>query len=901
MEHNNAPSGDINVSRKRVAEIMQGLPEDLQSLPRDEFGRVFRELRDYIHELETERTELQSITPQKSLRKIIQAKQEWEVTADSLTELICLVDLQGRVIRANRTVETWKLGRVLEVKGQDLHKLFHPTCSHPHCQLANFLADAWQELKDGDSLACELQDRILGRYLNIHVRPISSHPDNHHSESYAVVIVHDITGRKRLDSQLNAAYQALEAAHQRAEEKAREADMANNAKSAFLAAMSHDIRTPMNGILGMIELLFVTELDAEQRQYIKTIRNSSYALLKLVNNILDLSKIEARQLKLEQTIFDPQEFVITLAETLAVHAHYKGIELLWEIEPDVPSGLIGDSLRLEQVMTNLVGNAIKFTHKGEIVIHIEQSSTSQYHVEKNEVELHFSVRDTGVGIAKDRQESVFEAFEQEKMSTTRDYGGTGLGLTITKNLVELMHGHIWVESEVDRGSIFHFTAWFGLVTDTDIRRSLSHAPDARLKDTSVLIIDDNFTNRKILHKLLESWGMGVTEAESGIEGLAAIQRAKDLGTPFQFLLLDSHMPEMTGFDVITRFHDDLLTKQTVLMITSDMLSKEKERLRMLEVAGYLVKPIHPVMLFNVIISRLHDSSTDIPGSGQSLQENFEPISVPQETASEQHAASPVASTLHILVAEDNDVSQMVVEKWLTKRGWQVTSVKNGLEVLEAVEHGHFDLILMDIQMPKMNGIITTQKIRKREQHTREHLPIVAFTAHAMDGDNERFVEAGMDGYLPKPIRSKELYATIEQYVSKHPQNHPLTGSSPPASQESIFDFEDLLLQFDNEVTFVEELVTAYLEQSTPEILGRIRQAIQENDPELLEKAAHRLKGASGVVGAAQVYATASILEQMGSDRKLEGTREMLRSLEQQAAELEKYIKKNIDEYFAQSS
>ena len=822
---------------------------------------------------------------------IKRAKQEWEATADSLAELICLVDRQGHIIRANRTVETWNLGTVRDVKGENLHDLFHPNCPAASCFLENFLYQAWGELPLGNSSMCEFRDRVLGRYIRVQVRQIASMPINKEdlAESFAVIVVYDITERKQLEAQLQEANRALEEAHHRAEKKAKEADQANKAKSTFLAAMSHDIRTPMSSVIGILELLLETELTQEQREYLNIIQSSSQSLLQLLNDILDFSRIEAGQLHLEYATFDLEASMITIVNTMASRAHSKGIEFFWEIDPNVPYHLIGDSLRLQEVVTNLIGNAIKFTDHGEVVLHVVRNTDISNKTHSEEVELHFSIRDTGIGISEEQQQEIFEAFTQADSSIARKFGGTGLGLAIARNLVELMHGTLWVESDTEQGSTFHFTCRFGVQTDLNIQKP--HIPSkVSLPEVSALIVEDNRTHRKILRSLLQAWGVHVTEAVNGTEGLQIIQEAREQGRYYEFLLLDSHMPDMAGLDMLQTLQEESLIKRMILMFPNDSTYRE-ERASYQEFgpSAYLTKPINPSLLLNTIVSLLQNFS-ERRGVSEA------PPQVSGELSSDDIALASLPK-LHVLVAEDNEVNQMIVEKWLQRRDWEVTTVNNGEEVLEAIELQAFDLILMDIQMPKIDGISATKMIRERERHTGKHIPIIALTAHAIGGDKERFIHSGMDAYVAKSLSSSQLYSIIEGCVLGRSSESFLEPVFPnPFSGEILLDFEELLFNFDHDTGFVEELLTTYLERSAPELFMSLRLAVQNKDLELLEETAHRLKGAAGIIGATQVYIAAETLEEIGRQEKETDAHQALQNLEQHMQALEQYIKEHRTRY-----
>jgi signal transduction histidine kinase/DNA-binding response OmpR family regulator len=649
-------------------------------------------------------------------------------------------------------------------------------------------------------------------------------------------ISHDITERKLAEQELARKAEELARTNEALERLAKAAEAASRAKGEFLANMSHEIRTPLNGVIGMTELALETELTREQREYLETVRFSAESLLAIINDILDYSKIEAGKVELEAVDFDLRECLETTLKTLALRADEKGIELLCDVKPDVPEVFRGDPNRLRQIMVNLVGNAIKFTHVGEVALKVETSESRH-----GRYLLHFIVTDTGVGIPKDKLESVFESFSQADTSTTRQYGGTGLGLTICRRLVGLMDGRIWVESELGKGSAFHLTVELERGQEVSASGFPGQTQHGVLKGTSVLVVDDNRTNRRILEGLLTNWGMKPALASDGESALAALQAARDDGHPFQLILADMHMPKMDGFSLIERVGRDANSKTpAIMMLTSGGHRNDAARCEELGVAAYLLKPVRRV--------ELREAIERVLGA---VTENRQEALITAQTLERRDASC----ALNILLAEDNDVNQKLATRLLEKRGHQVTVAANGLQALNALDQAGYDLVLMDVQMPEMDGIEATAALRAREHGTGARQPVIAMTALVMRGDRERCLAAGMDGYLTKPIRPRALDEVLDQYVAQkretgnaheqagavHEQTaKTLSHTSRTLKQESI-DGHELLERVGGDREFLTELVSLFREDG-PKQLDKIRTALEKNDPEDVLRSAHSLRG-----------------------------------------------------------
>ncbi len=608
------------------------------------------------------------------------------------------------------------------------------------------------------------------------------------------------------------------------------AEVASRAKGDFLASMSHEIRTPLNAIVGTADLLSETDLSSDQREYVQILCRGGDTLLSLINDIVDLSKVEGGHLELERSEFDLRELAERTTELLAIRAHEKGLELVCQVSPDVPSRLVGDPSRLGQIFDNLIGNAIKFTERGEVVVRVTNDPESD-----GPGGVRVSVCDTGIGIPAETRELIFQSFAQGDASTTRRYGGTGLGLTISKRLVELMGGRIWVESTVGQGSTFHFTARFGILEQPGPPPA-GRRPDFR--GLRALVVDDNATNRLILRETLAAWGVAVTEAESGERGLAELQRASGDGAPYQLLLLDARMPGMDGFQVAQAIQNAPgLAGLTVMMLTSEGRTRDSLRCRELGLAAYLVKPIKQTALFTAISSAL----------GLTRAAAEPPANVP--------VAAPVASLRgrHILLVEDSADNRILALSYLRGTQCQVDVAENGQIAVEKFIAGHYDLVLMDVEMPVMDGYTATRAIRQWEStHGREPTPIVALTAYSRPEDGQRCREAGCTTHLGKPVRKAQLVQTIMA----------LSAGSGPPGDVGRRPSDRILVRVDPELATA---LPEFLERRRQDVTA-LREALERGDFETIRVVGHRMRGSGAGYGFEAITRIGELLERAGRNR-----------------------------------
>jgi PAS domain S-box-containing protein len=788
---------------------------DAQGRPRHQAGVVVD-----IHDLKSAEDALR------------ESEERFRGTFENAAVGIAHKDLTGRFLRVNP-----KLCDVVGYTREELLTRTWRDITDP-ADLAASL-EWYARLMSGESPSFSLEKRYLCKdRSSVWVEvSVSLQRDEAGSPSYAIAMIQDISQRKRLERELRQAKETAEAA--------------NRAKDEFLANVSHEIRTPMNAILGMTELTLDTPLAEDQRQYLKTVKSAADSLLGMINDLLDFSKIEAGRLELDPGDFSLRAALADTLRTLAMRAHKRGLELISHVQPDVPDALVGDAARLRQVLLNLVGNAIKFTEEGEVVLRVEPEGEP---AAEGEVGVRYAVSDTGIGIPPEKQEAIFRAFEQEDTSTTRKYGGTGLGLTIAARLVSLMGGTISVESRPGRGSTFTFTARFGRQEHPP--EPAPARPPATLEGVHVLVVDDNATNRRILEEWLRGWQMDPVAAGDGLAALDVLWGAVAAGRPFDLVLLDARLPDTDGLSLAAKIRKrPELADARIILLTSGDRPGDPARARELRLDAHLLKPVQPDELLEEIGRVMSRARDEAPPA--------------RETAP---ATAPTATPLHILVAEDNDFKAMLLEQLLVRRGHRVRLANNGREALALTEAGAFDLMLLDVQMPELDGFQVVGAVRERERARGGRLPIIALTARSRKVDRERCLAAGMDDYLPKPIHAGDLWAAIGRIAT----------ARPPA-ERGLIDSRVLLAACGEDAVILEKLCGA-LRAGLPDQVAAVEEALNAGDAPRLRAAAHRICGMmaafSKVAGG-----VASEIEDHAADGRLEPARSLVERLAAMAREL----------------
>lgn len=753
---------------------------------------------------------------------------------ESAQDAILMIDQDGNITFWNPASEVILGYRRNEVLGKNLHDLIAPVRYHEAHRTAFIeFARTGRGAAVGKTLelAAICKDgREIAVSLSLSAVQIAGC-------WHAVGLMRDITEKKAAEQRLIQTNLELEEATARANELAVQAESANIAKSQFLANMSHEIRTPMNAVIGMTDLLLEMDLPVVHREYVSIIGKSADALMSVINDILDYSKIEANRLDIETIPFDLRSVLENVSDLVALRAHEKGLEFVSFLPSSVPTMLEGDPGRLGQILTNLSNNAIKFTPKGEVAVRVDVVE------EKDDwVVLTFEIVDTGIGLSPDVQSKLFQPFTQADSSTTRRFGGTGLGLSISKSLVAMMGGEIGVESEEGKGSRFWFT--ISLRKQDDQTAARSRALPLDLREVRILAVDDNSSNRAVISAMLDNWGCRYTLAVSGPEALAQLEAGDEANDPYGLVILDMAMPEMDGEEVGRRVRSrESGANPAMVMLTSVGSAGDSSRMREIGFDAYLTKPIKQSKLFDALITAVGERSSRV---------------MPRQAASGEAEAAPAFGGLRGLLVEDNHFNSLVAREVLGKVGVTVEVAENGRIAVERLARERFDLVFMDMQMPVMDGIEATRFIRDDTTPVLQHdIPIIAMTANAMKGDRERCIEAGMNDYVAKPIRRDELIAAIRRVTDSLPGVPVLPEDSQPTAEgdEQVFDEQGLLARLDGDAELLERIVGLFVEDIRRQI-GTLKNLLAEGELETARRQAHSIKGASGNAGALRLHRVA---------------------------------------------
>ncbi len=784
-----------------------------------------RELRDLNKQLQIDIEERKRV--EQDLRD---SEERFRLISESAKDAIVMIDHEGYVHYWNQSAERIFGYTSKEAYGKKVHDLIAPE------RYAFFYTqgmERFQRTGEGEIFDTAVELNALTKSGKEIPVELTVSKLVFHGKLHVIAIIRDISERKQAEEELK--------------QSKRAAEQANQAKSQFLANMSHEIRTPMNAIMGMVDLALNTELDSEQREYLDIVKESADALLMLLNDIIDFSKIEAGKLDLEKVEFHLQSSLSEMLRTLSIRARQKNLELLFYVSPEVPTLLIGDPARLRQIIINLVGNAIKFTEEGEVYIHVDVESKS-----KDRVRLYFQVKDTGIGIPQDMQEQIFNAFEQVDHSFTRKHGGTGLGLSICKRLTQLMKGSICVESPVPDwdpkkstypGSVFHFTVEFERIEESEHQEEIEFTP---FRGIPILILDDHRGNCEIMQRYLRSWMMRPCVIQHPMDLLSTLETAMELENPFQIVVIDSEMPEFNGLEMIQQLrHQEKFNSLRIIYMTALGESLSPRLIKEHNIASVLHKPVEPSELLQALRIAL---------GYEKAEEHY---TLERKTSIAQEGA------LHILLAEDNVFNQKVIVHLLEKQGHRLSIASNGKETVDLVCQEDVDLILMDVHMPVMDGIEATQTIRNIEQEWGTHIPIIAITAAAIKGDMEKCLEAGMDDYIAKPIKTEQVNQKIAAYCLK--EEVPKVDEEQREPSKEMIDPSQIMEHVDGDEEQLKELIQVFIGNAN-EMMQKIEEAIQNEDYDQLREAAHSLKGTVAFFGAETAREAALQLEWVGRNR-----------------------------------
>jgi PAS domain S-box-containing protein len=827
------------------------------------------------------RTVAIAIEKTRAAKALRESEGRFRGTFESAAVGIGHVDAAGRFLRVNE-----KFCAIVGYSCEELLRRTFRDITHPDDLEAG--VESFPALMRGDLASYALEKRYLRQdgspvWVELFV---SLQRDAGGRPAYAIAVIQDISERKRLEDELRRAKEAAEAA--------------NRAKDEFLANVSHEIRTPMNAILGMTELALDTLLTDDQRQCLKTVKSAADNLLGILNDLLDFAKIEAGKLELAPADFGLRATVSDTLRALAVRAHAKGLELACHVQPDVPDGLVGDAGRLRQVLINLVGNAVKFTDEGEVVVEVSLASRERQRPEQESAsspppvasapgspEIRFTVRDTGIGIPKEDQQRIFRAFEQEDTSTTRRYGGTGLGLTIASRLVALMGGRITVDSQPGRGSTFTFTARFGLQSHPP--GAAVDLPPVLLRGLPALVVDDNATNRHILEEWLRGWQMQPTAVADGPAALDALRRGAAGDRPYALVLLDARMPGVDGPGLAAEIRRRAeLGSPRIILLTSGDRPGDLDRFGEQPVDAHLLKPVGQDELLATIYHVM--SRAKVSGGVVSGEWYAAPLTT-------HH--SPLTTHFRILVAEDNEFNAQLLEQLLVRRGHRVGLAGNGRDALALAEENAFDLLLLDVHMPELDGFQVVRAVRERERAAGGHLPVIALTARSRPEDREQCLAAGMDDFLAKPIQAADLWAAINRAVGARSQRSEDRGQKsedgasltsdlcPLTSETGLLDPDVVLAACGGDPAILDKIRQAFRAR-LPEQLAAVRDALRDQDAARLREAAHKL---CGMVATFSTVAggVASELEEAAARGRLEEARPQVEQLDALAAELVRQV------------